>query len=190
MDAEALLNILRQRRNVPQANLLPDAIDRLQLESLLEAANWAPSHGKTEPWRFVVFSGEARRSLGETFAQSYALATPADKFNAESQEGQRQRVWKAPYWVAIGMEPSGRYPEWEEVASVATAVHNMQLMATALGLGSFWASGAPVTHPNTAAFVGLEPPCKLLGFLLVGKPAKWPEGVRKPWQDKVQWRDS
>ena len=22
---------------------------------LLEAASWAPSHGRTEPWRFVVF---------------------------------------------------------------------------------------------------------------------------------------
>ena len=24
------------------------------MEQLLEAANWAPTHGKTEPWRYVV----------------------------------------------------------------------------------------------------------------------------------------
>ncbi len=29
---------------------------RETIEQLLEAANWAPTHGKTEPWRWVVLS--------------------------------------------------------------------------------------------------------------------------------------
>lgn len=27
-----------------------------EVEQILEAANWAPTHGKTEPWRFAVLS--------------------------------------------------------------------------------------------------------------------------------------
>ena len=30
------------------------------MEALLEAANWAPTHGKTEPWRFVVMGRAAQ----------------------------------------------------------------------------------------------------------------------------------
>lgn len=30
---------------------------------MLEAANWAPTHGKTEPWRFVVLSEDALQEM-------------------------------------------------------------------------------------------------------------------------------
>ena len=35
------------------------------LRAMLEAANWAPTHGITEPWRFVVLQGEAIDRLGD-----------------------------------------------------------------------------------------------------------------------------
>lgn len=31
--------------------------------ALLEAANWAPTHGKTEPWRFVVLGRQGMQAL-------------------------------------------------------------------------------------------------------------------------------
>jgi hypothetical protein len=31
--------------------------------AMLEAANWAPTHGKTEPWRFVVLGRSAQEQL-------------------------------------------------------------------------------------------------------------------------------
>lgn len=33
------------------------------MENMLEAANWAPTHGKTEPWRFVVLGRAAQEEL-------------------------------------------------------------------------------------------------------------------------------
>ncbi len=44
------------------------ALDPAALGLLLEAASWAPSHGRTDPWHFVVFQsqqgeGGHRRSL-------------------------------------------------------------------------------------------------------------------------------
>ncbi len=57
---------IRTRRSLKPNLLKPDPVDRALLERLFEAANWAPSHGLTEPWRFiVVFEGEARRALIE-----------------------------------------------------------------------------------------------------------------------------
>ena len=36
---------------------------RSALEQMLEAANWAPTHGKTEPWRFVVLSEDGLQEM-------------------------------------------------------------------------------------------------------------------------------
>ena len=33
------------------------------LEQLREAANWAPTHGRTEPWRFVVLGADALQDM-------------------------------------------------------------------------------------------------------------------------------
>lgn len=187
--SEQLLRLIRNRRSIKQNQLRPDPIPREWVEQMLEAANWAPNHGVSEPWRFTVFAGESRRALGETFAQSYSLGIPADKYNPDAPEVQRGRVWLAPVWISIGMQPGGRHPEWEEVAAVGAAVHAAQLVAFSHGLGAFWTSGMAVLHENTARFVGLEPPARLLGFLYVGYPdIPWPEGIRSDWQDKVSWK--
>ena len=34
-----------------------------KVRSILSAAPWAPNHGKTEPWRFVVFGGPQKDLL-------------------------------------------------------------------------------------------------------------------------------
>jgi len=36
---------------------------REKIEQLLEAANWAPTHGKTEPWRWVVLSEDGLQDM-------------------------------------------------------------------------------------------------------------------------------
>ena len=36
---------------------------RSVLEQMLEAANWAPTHGRTEPWRFVVLSPDGLQEM-------------------------------------------------------------------------------------------------------------------------------
>ena len=68
MQSQALYDVLKDRRSFNLRDLRPDPVDSTCLEQMLEAANWAPSHGRTEPWRFTVFMGEARRRLGVVLA--------------------------------------------------------------------------------------------------------------------------
>jgi nitroreductase len=190
MQTQILYDILKDRRSINLRDLLPDPIAPTYLEQMLEAANWAPSHGHTEPWRFTVFMGEARHKLGEVFAEAYRLGTPAERVDEAVMAFTRDRALLAPVWISIGMEPDAvkKMPEWEEISAVAMAVHNMHLMACSLGLGCKWSSGATSRHPHVAQFLGLQPPAQLLGFLYVGKPAKaWPTGERRPIAAKVQW---
>lgn len=181
ISANDLMEALRYRRSFGLRDVRPDSIDQRDVELILDAANWAPSHGHSEPWRFSVYSGEGRRGLGAAFVAA-AAGDP------KAEEKQRDKVWMAPVWISIGMLPNPKNPEWEEMIAVGCAIQNAQLMASHLGLATKWSSGTIGTHAIVANFVGLQPPAKLLGFLYVGLPAgRWPESSRRPLAEKVRW---
>jgi nitroreductase len=187
-----LLNLIRTRRSYGLPALKPDPIPQAHVALMLEAANWSPSHGLTEPWRFTVFAGEQRAALGERFAEAYRLITPPEKYDPKAEEAQRWRPFGASVWISIGMFRSGnnKMPEWEDLASVAIAVQHIHLVAHSLGYGGKWVSGEIVRHDCVRDFVGLQPPSKLLGFFFVGWPADGaaPAAQRSPIEAKVSWR--
>jgi len=186
--AARLLNAIATRRSFSLKELAPEPIYLALVARLLEAANWAPSHGKTEPWRFVVYSGEARQIVGAAFGAAFRLLNPTQPAGGSGECAQRDRVWQAPVWIALGMRPDPKMPEWEELVAFGSAVQNMHLMAGALGLASKWTSGECARHPHVAEVVGFAPPTQLLGFFYVGHPAStWPEGRRRPLAEKVRW---
>lgn len=179
---------IRLRRSFALKELSPEPIDLGMVAQMLEAANWAPSHGKTEPWRFVVYSGDARRIVGDAFGAAFRLLNPAQPADSAGERAQRERVWQAPVWIALGMRPDPKMPEWEELIAFGSAVQNLHLMAGALGLAGKWTSGACALHLHVAEAVGFAPETKLLGFFYVGQPAaSWPEGRRSPLTEKVRW---
>jgi len=183
-----LLEAIRHRRSFKLPELSPEPIDPSLIDRMLEAANWAPSHGKTEPWRFVVFTGDARGTLGEALGEAYRAVTPAEKFTEPALVATRDRVWKAPVWIALGVEPDPARVEWEELIAFGCAVMNLQLMACALGLGCKWTSASTAVHPLVAETVGFGGGIALKGFLYVGRPVvEWPAGERSPIGEKVCW---
>jgi nitroreductase len=186
--ADRLFHAIATRRSFGLKEIAPEPIDLSLVARMLEAANWAPSHGKTEPWRFVVYSGDARKAVGDAFGEAFRLLNGGDAANEAGQRAQRERVWQAPVWIALGMRPDPKMPAWEELIAFGSAVHNAQLMASALGLACKWTSGAAATHPHVAEVVGFAPDTQLYGFLYVGNPAvPWPEGRRRPLAEKVRW---
>lgn len=187
-EPDAVFEGIRRRRSFGLKDLSPEPIDPGLVARMLEAANWAPSHGKTEPWRFVVYSGQARAKIGEALGAAYREVTPDDAFTDAGLAATRDKVWSAPVWIALGLEPDPERPEWEELVAFGCAVMNMQLAACALGLGCKWTSGKTSVHPLVAAVVGFADGVRLKGFLYVGRPAvEWPEGTRRPIAEKVRW---
>jgi nitroreductase len=193
---EALLRAIRHRRSLGVARLLAEPVPRHLIRRAVEAADWAPSHGDTEPWRFTVYTRDARRELGEAFAQAYRRDAEADGgYKQATFEAQRERSQAAPVWISIGMQPALlhdgalKMTEEEELMAVACAAQNLHLVACAQGLAGMWLSKGVFRHPYVAEFVGLTPPRgRLLGFFAFGWPAiPWPEGERRPLAEKVRW---
>ena len=193
-DIDILIDAIKNRRSLGLARLKPDDVDRELIEKLLEAANWAPSHDETEPWRFTVFTGDSRAALSDAFGEAYKQDFIGDRFQESALENYRERAWKAPVWISIGVSPTVRadgtflISEEEEAMGVACAVQNLHLVASALGLAGMWNSKFPLTHPRVAELCGLEAPARLLGFFFLGWPnISWPKGERRPLSEKVRW---
>ena len=189
-NAEVVTKAIQNRRSIYTGMFSGEEVSDAIIETMLENANWAPTHKLTEPWRFVIFKGEGLTKLA-TF-QSELYKTRAEKsgnFNEGTFEKLAAKPLECSHIIAIGMKRHNAVPEVEEVCATACAVQNMLLTASANGVGCYWSTGGITFYNEAKPFFGLEEEDKLLGFLFIGtmKSDKWPEGKRKSVGDKVRW---
>ena len=189
-----VLAAIRSRRS--QGKVRPERPPREAIAAIVEAATWAPNHRLTEPWRFFVVAGAARRALGRTMAEARAARQPAPTDPAAAAEARTAtakaaaKPLRAPVVIAVAVEPvvGPKIVEVEEVAAGAAAVQNMLLAAHALGLAAIWRTGEPSYDPAVKAFFGLAPSAHLLGFVYVGYPdGAPPERARTPAPQVTRW---
>ncbi|WP_417737094.1 nitroreductase [Rosistilla oblonga] len=190
MQHASIHQLIRQRRTIKPAQMDSRPIQRDVIQTLLEDANWAPTHGLTEPWRFTLFTGDSRQRLAKLLSETYREITPPAEFKQNKFDKFAINPTLAPLVVAIGMkrQPSKKISEIDEIAAVACAVQNIHLSATAFGLGGFWSSNAAACSDALRDFVGLGDEDRMLGLFYLGYPAAdWPAGTRNPIADKVRW---
>jgi nitroreductase len=183
--------LIRHRRSVYPIQYSGEKIKREIILEMLENANWAPTHKLTEPWRFTVFAGKGLKKLADFSAGLYKEhAMRYGIFSDKKYDKIRNKPLLASHVIAIGMkrDEEKRLPEVEEIESVACAVQNMWLTATAYGVGCYGSSGGVTYNKGAGTFFGLNGEDKLLGFLFLGMPKKeLPAGRRGPVNEKVTW---
>ncbi|EMI45683.1 nitroreductase [Rhodopirellula sp. SWK7] len=182
--------LIRDRRTIKPKFYSDQPVDEAIVNELLENANWAPTHGMTEPWRFTVFTGEARTKLRDFMGETYRSLTTEETFKQNKYDGMQESVMHAPVVIAIGMkrQDSGKISLLDELLAVGCAVQNMHLTATSHGLGGFWSTNIVATSDAMRDYIGLASGDQALGLFYVGHPAcDWPEGTRGAVDDKVRW---
>lgn len=194
MDVDGFDEIVRRRRTVKPPMMSDEPIAEDELRALFELANWAPSHGLTEPWRFRVYRGEARAKLAEALGDLYERAVPEARKKPGKADKLRKMPLLAPVVVVVWMkrQEAGKISELDETLAVACAVQNLTLGATARGLGSFWSTPPFIGTPEMKAWLGIGPEDRCLGLLYLGRPAEpdaLPSGRRGAADDKVEWID-
>ncbi|WP_405330180.1 nitroreductase [Leeuwenhoekiella sp. LLG6367-2.1] len=184
-----ILDKIKSRRSVFPNQFNAEPISKDKIVTLLEAANWAPNHAKTEPWRFKIFKDDALELLTEILRSGYTKTTTPENFSELKLNKSIEKVMQSGAVIAICMQrdPKARIPEWEEIAAVAMAVQNMWLTAGELGLGGYWSSPGFISELSDELQLSAGERC--LGFFYVGSfsgPAN--EGVRTPIEDKITWK--
>lgn len=183
---------IAERRSVFPKEFDDEIVSRSEIESLLEAARWAPTHKLTEPWQFQVFTGASKKQLTavqvEAFIQGMATQEEVElktkKFEAIASRS------SAVIAVILKRDPTRRIPRYEEEWAIATAVQNIQLHATSFDIGMYWSTGASTNTPEINAFLGLSEGDLHMGWLYLGRFKGRKELVkeRKEVSEFVTWR--
>lgn len=158
MDA---LEAIRRRRSVRKYT--GEAIQRKDLEKIVDAGRLAASGSNQQPWDFIVITNR-------TMINQLKVAS--------------QWMEKAGAIIAVVMDPSSRW--WVEDG--AAAIENILIASTALGYGSCWLEG--YTLPREEEFkvlLGIPKTKKLLTLIPIGVPVEWPKKEKKPLAEVLHW---
>jgi len=185
-------DLIRNRRTIYPEQFTEQVVQRDMLETILTNGIWAPTHGKTQPWRFAVYMGEGRKALEAKLLELYKSETPEQDFKEIKYNRISDRVSRTSALVLLTMKrtPETRIPEIEEVEAVACAAQNIQLTATAYGLGCYWSSPKFLYTDAAKEAFGLEKEDKILGLMYFGyTDMDWPKSHRKPLEYVTEWID-
>ncbi len=190
MNTKSISEIIKDRRATPPRLYAKREISKEIIEKLLENANWAPNHKKTEPWRFKVFTGEAKQLLAKK-TKEILLAELGKGYPVAPEKIEKFTSTLERVPVAIGIvlqrDEGKRLPEWEEVAAVAMAVQNIWLTATEMGLGAFWATPSFIDLFDD--LLEIQNGQKFLGFFYVGEIMfDYSSPGRGDLAAKVEWK--
>lgn len=183
-----ILHAIKKRRTVKPERFTGDLIPDTAIEAAIEAANWAPTHGFTEPWRFTVFAGEKKRDLLNFLNNLDTLKSGEN----EVRDSKRAKTFdQTSHIIAIAMKrgENPKIPEIEELLATAMAVQNLWLAADSLGFAGYWSTGAVAFSDELRTFLGLDETYKTLGFFYAGiSTIEIPEGRRlTSGAEKTRW---
>lgn len=185
-----LQRVIRERRSVGRVK--PDNVPKELIEQMIEAAVWAPNHHGTEPWRFIVMTGEGRRVLGQAYVDFAADALQGFSGDELAVQTSKEiaKAYRAPVVIAAICSP-GDNPKAiraEELAATHAAVQNLLLTAHDLGLAAVWRTGDPAYHPTMKTALEVADDEEVVGLIYVGYPEiALHAGKRVPGTEKTRW---
>lgn len=162
-----ILDLFRQRWSPRAFDERPVETEKLQ--SLFEAARWAPSSNNEQPWRFVVGTKDNQ--------------TGYDRLLACLLEGNRKWAHRAPVLIlsvaSANFEDDAK-PNRHAYHDTGMAVENLVLQATGLGLVVHQMAGFDVEKSRTELKIpsGYEP-VAMIAVGYPGDPAVLPDYLRE-----------
>ncbi|MBA2479436.1 MAG: nitroreductase family protein [Planctomycetes bacterium] len=169
-------------------------IDRATVERVLDAGRWAPNHRLSEPWRFYALDQAAIVRLIAFLRGTPQIVAGADPARASAKlEKLLARLPQAGALIAVtwvrGKDPT---VDLEDHAATAAAVQNALLVATGLGLGSYWSTSAGLVHPLTLRWYGVDSAREApIGCIWLGHAAEAPVAPpRRPLSERLRWLEA
>ncbi len=186
-----VIDAIYHRRNITPDNFNGRIIPKETIEKLLGAANQAPTHGYTEPWRFVVYSGAGVQKMTTQHAAMYQQLTAPEKFSESTYLKIKHRGDLASHLIVAYMKRGSnlKIPRVEELCAVSCAIQNIWLLASSMQIGMYWGTGGMVHHQCMKDHFLLEEEDEMMGFLFLGyTDQEWPQGRRMvPLEEKIKW---
>jgi nitroreductase len=179
--------LIRGRRSIGRSEGEPS---RAIITELIEAATWAPNHHLTEPWKFTVLMGDARRELGEFWAKTRAdeLALEGEKRDGFTQ-GEAKKPLRAPVLIIVSSRTDvDAVVAEEDFAATAAAVQNLLLAAAERNLSAMWRTGDMVHSAAVKRHLGLDESDKIVAVVYLGERGVADAQPRSRKPPSIAWR--
>ncbi|NWF68949.1 MAG: nitroreductase family protein [Chloroflexi bacterium] len=196
-----VLETIRQRRSLRRYR--PDPVARAVIETLLNAAIWAPSAHNRQPWRFAVIVEAApkqrlARAMGARLRHDLQADDVPEDVIAADVARSYQRLTGAPVLIMLCLSmvdmdmyadaPRAQHEAVMAAQSVAMAGQNLMLAAHELGLATCWMC-APLFCPDVVrAALELPDDWQPQGVITLGYAAQERTKTRHPLEKSVLWR--
>lgn len=191
MNANEFNSLIATRRSVFPEFYTGEKVDDAIVNQMLINASWAPTHKLTQPWRFIVFTGDGIKQFAQTQAEVFKEVTQRD---GSFKEEKYQKLLKKPLLsshiivVCMVRDPKRSVPEVEEIGAVYCAIENMYLTARAHNIGCYLSTGGITYFPEAKKVFGLEAEDRVIGFIHVGMPKEQPRAAQRvPVEQIAQW---
>ena len=155
-----------------------DPLPRGSVERGLEAANHAPCHRLTFPWRFIRVGPKSRAVLAEL-----AVAIKAAKRPIPPEEASRvaAKFLEPPELVvACQLRSPDPFQSREDYAACSCAIQNFCISLAGEGACTKWSTGGITRDPRAWEILGVDAArAEVIGFLWAGY-ADVPKPVERP----------
>lgn len=203
MEIVEFLELVRSRRSIRRYHDRP--VPREIIESILDAARWAPSAHNRQPWRFAILEAAGTKhalaaAMGERLrADLERDGMPPDLIEKDAARSY-QRITNAPVVivVCVTMREMDSYTDARRTQaeylmatqSAAMATQNLLLAAHAAGLGGCWRC-APLFVPETVREVlELEADWEPQALITLGYAAEERTKTRDSWKANAKFLDA
>ena len=165
-----------------------DEIDRKLIEEIIYSATLAPSAKNRQPWKFIVYQGEAKDKLVEVMRHGINSEKithelmPEWAFAIPDAENTVRIMQEAPCLIAVlntnqytpfaSIEREKRIVEICDSLSIGAAVENMILTATGYGLGTLWIANTCFAYPELETYINTTD--QIISAVAVGYPDEAP----------------
>jgi nitroreductase len=188
MKPDELLKLMQRRRSVRVYK--SGKVSDQQLETILEAARWAPSGANTQPWELVVTRDRKKmKRVREIYANEWKQRKLEDPVHYKGLK--KDYVGDVSVLVLVCGDARTKQvylttrqaADREKLfqASVANAVQQMMLAAANMNLGTVWVSVREEVEAELRELFEVPKELRLLWVMPIGHARSWPKAKpRRP----------
>ena len=153
------------------------------IERSILAANKAPCHRKTFPWRFTSLGMKKRKLLYYLQLSLKFGHNPVDEIN--SKKIKDKILSPSHLLIATQLFTNNQVQKLEDYAACACSIQNLSLSLASDGVGYKWSTGKITTDPNTYEIAEINKnEEEIIGFIWIGYGTE-PPSIKRPSLDDI-----
>lgn len=184
-------------------NYTNEPVSRSVIEKIIDAGRAAPSAKNRQPWKYLVYSGEAKDRLLSIMKKGIEMEeiNPRLPLSAHGIPDAKNtlRIMEAAPVVIVVLNTNGKSPfvqldvddrftEMNDLLSIGASIENMLLKAEELNIGTLWIGNTCFAYQELMEYIGSA--AEMVGAIALGHKAETPSmRPRNKIEDIIEYFD-